>query len=133
MPEIKFLTDKEYKIVRALSDALIPRGGAFPLGAEDLNAAEKVDEFLGYLRPDIRMEIKVMMKILNYSPLFSLKLRTFTRMSLDERIAYIQAWEESRFYSRRAILLALKALVCMAFYADPKVEEILGYSVGCVK
>lgn len=133
MPKIKFLTEKEYKIVRALAEALIPSGGAFPLGAEDLNAAEKVDALLHYLRTDLRTEIKVMMKFLNYSPLFSLRFSTFSRMSLEERIAYLQIWEESRFYFRRAILLALKALVCMAFYADPKVEEILGYSAGCVK
>jgi hypothetical protein len=74
-----------------------------------------------------------MMKILQYSPLFSLKFSTFTKMSLDQRIAYLQAWDESRLYFRRAIILALKALVCMAFYGDPKVEEILGYSAGCVK
>lgn len=133
MPELRFLKKTEYEIVRALTEAMIPRGGAFDLGAPDVGVADKVDELLHYFPPDFRFGFRMLMRGIQLSSLFSLRFTRFTRMTLEDRVSFLETMEESWFYPRRAIIVALKALVCLVFYSDPKVEAILGYSIGCVK
>lgn len=133
MPNLKFLRPKEYEILRAMAEAMIPHGGAFEPGADDVGVAEQIDGLLRYLQPDFRFGLRMLLRFLQISPVFSMKFTTFTRMSLEDRIAYIQKWEDGRFYPRRTIILLLKALVCLVFYSDPRVEASLGYSTGCVK
>ncbi len=132
MPELRFLTPAEFEVLRAVADAMVPRGGAFALGAEDVGVAEAIDGLLHYFPADLRVGFRRVLWFVRISPLLSLKFTTFTGMSPEERTAYLRGWEESRFYPRRIVITMIKLLVTMVFYADPRVEKILGYSTGCV-
>ena len=54
----------------------------------------------------------------------------FVSLARDERVRYLRAWDESRLYLRRAMLLLLKTVVTMVYGSLPEVQRAIGYAPG---
>lgn len=119
-------------MLRAVADALIPRGGAFPLGADDVDVVEILDRYLARMAPATRTQIRALLRAWEAAPLASRHLRPFSRLSPAARATWVAGSQATHAPWRRIPLLLLKTLCLTAFCADARVEAALGYTHGCL-
>ena len=126
------LSDAELRVLRAVAEALIPSGGAFPLGAGDVGTAERAGRWLAGMAPETERQVRLLLRAWDAAPLASRHLRRFSRLAPAAREAWVARALASRLPWRRIPLLLLKTLCLSAFCADPRVEAALGYVHGCL-
>lgn len=130
--KLMVLTPRQYKILSTITDRLSPRGGAFALGALDMDVAESVDRLMSNLDRTIQMGLKMLLLLIEYSTfIFTRKFKRFTRLSPEDQDRYLKGWENSRFYLRRLPFFVLKMLCLLIFYSDERVEKDVGYEPVC--
>ncbi len=130
--KLMVLSPRQYKILSVFSDRLIPRGGAFSLGALDVGVAEDIDRMVSNLDQTIQMGLKMFILLFEYSTFFfTRKFKRFTRLSPEDQESYLKGWESSRFYLRRLPFFLLKLLCLSIFYSDERVGKDVGYEPTC--
>ena len=128
VPGLACLSDHEYRTLAALAQALFPRGGAFELGADDLDMARGFDTFLHDEPAWNQGDLKRALFLMEIGPvIFEGRLRTFSNLTPDERVAHFEAWTLSDMQLRRQVALAFRRFLSLAFYDQPKVWEHIGY------
>ena len=126
------LTSKQLATLRALASAIIPRGGAFALGADDVDTAERLADYLSRFPAPARRVLLFLVTAWEYLPMLSRYGRPFSRLTPFEREAFLRDAEESRLPPRRLAAFWLKTLCLMAFTSDPQVSQALGYTGACL-
>lgn len=129
--ELKVLDRKLYVITQAIADTIIPSGGAFQLGARDVDAVLLFDNYIDQLGKLPLKLIKTVIYLFEYAPMLT-RFKRFTKMNPEQRLRYLQSWENSRFASERNILVMLKMLILMPFYSDDAVANAINYHPGCL-
>ena len=116
-------------VLRALAEAMVPSGGPFPEGACELGTAQNIDAFVAGTSPAASRALAFALRLLEWFPFFisPLRMRRFTRLSIDERAGLLDAWERSRLRPLRQLIHSLKLLVMTNFYSRPEIERRLGY------
>lgn len=129
---LKTFSDKEFHILKHAAMAIIPRGGAFKIGAEDVQPEVFIDEYFHDFPGLVRKGIKLLLILFEHSPiLFEGTLKTFTMLRDDDKEAYLRGWEESKSLYKRKAFGFLKGIVCVGFYSDPRVLKEIGYEYPC--
>jgi len=118
--------------LRALASAFIPRGGPFPLGAGDVDAAGRLAGYLSRFPGRVRRALLLLITAWEYLPLLSRYRRPFSRLTPSERESFFRESEASRLPPRRLAALWLKTLCLMAFTSDPRVSEAVGFTGSCL-
>jgi choline dehydrogenase-like flavoprotein len=118
--------------LRALASAVIPRGGPFPLGAVDVDAASRLAGYLSRFPGRVRRALLLLLTAWEYLPLLSRYRRPFSRLTPSERESFLRESEASRLPPRRLAALWLKTLCLMAFTSDPRVSEAVGFTGSCL-
>jgi choline dehydrogenase-like flavoprotein len=126
------LSESEIRTLRAVADALIPAGGPFPLGAEDVGTGDRLAASLSGMPPALRRQLRLLVRAWNAGPLASRHLRRFTRLTPAARAEWLASCQASRAPWKRIPLALLKTLCLSAFCADPRVEAALGYGHHCL-
>jgi choline dehydrogenase-like flavoprotein len=121
------LTPARRSTLVALSDGILPRGGALEPGAVDVNVAGQLEDYLDRCSPGTRRTVNLMLTAFNLSSLASRHARPFRRLSRERREAYLVECETSRIRQRRETLIALKALILMFFCSDDRIKPLIGY------
>ena len=130
--KLMVLTPRQYKILSTITDRLSPRGGAFALGALDMDVAESVDRLMGNLDRTMQTGLKMLLFLIEYSTfIFTRKFKRFTRLSPEDQDSYLKGWQNSRFYLRRLSFFVLKMLCLLIFYSDERIEKDVGYEPVC--
>ena len=113
--------------LHALCETIAPSGGAFPDHALSVDLASRVRESAAAGRKG--RAVAAMLWLLELSPpvLRPRCLSLFSRLPLSDRIAVLEAWENSGLWPLRAGMQFLKLLVTGAFYSHPSVQRSLGY------
>ncbi len=129
--ELKVLNQRLYEITQAIADAIVPQGGAFEIGAKDIDTALIFDHYIDRMSKLQLKFIKYIIYMFEYSPMFT-KLKRFTKMSSNERLDYLKGWENSKLSSKRQILIMMKLLLMMCFYSNKAAQDAIGYheSIG---
>ncbi|MBI2058606.1 MAG: hypothetical protein HYT87_02430 [Nitrospirae bacterium] len=129
------LSPFERRLIIAFAEAAIPKGERLKISVADIREPwlAKFEELLSSMPSEQRAGLRSLLRLIEVSPfLFSLRLSRFTRMSLDDREAFLSSWESSRWLGRRLYLLMLKAVVGMCFCSMDEVERELGYDRMCL-
>lgn len=127
---LRVLTAQEHRTFEALTEALFPAGGAFPLGARSLGLGRTFDGFLEGEDEDRRQDLRIALLLLEFGPLlFDHHLVTFSNMTPDERLAHFESWATSDDLVRRQIALALRKFSSIVFYDTPEVWPEIGYTL----
>jgi choline dehydrogenase-like flavoprotein len=121
------LTPARRSTLVALTDGILPRGGALEPGAIDVNVAGQMEDYLDRCSPGTRRTVNLMLTAFNLSSLASRHVRPFRRLSREAREAYLVECETSRIRQRRETLIALKALILMFFCSDDRIKPLIGY------
>lgn len=74
----------------------------------------------------------VFLSILEFVPLVLGHFRTFSRLSIRERVRLLRAWGNSSNNRLRMPFLGIKAMLGMAIASLPPVEESVGYRRECL-
>jgi len=122
----------ELATLAAVADALIPRGGAFPLGAADVGVAGRLNHYLGDFSPATQRQIRWLLAAWELSPLLSRHLKPFSHLSASERAAYVEEAAHSRYPWRHIPIGLLKQLCGVAYGAAPEVEAAFGFTHSCL-
>jgi hypothetical protein len=130
MTDLKILRGKKGRILTAIMNAIIPRGGAYGPGAADYDLLPRAEAFILSMNPLFRMGIPYLLRYIEYSSLFSTGTR-FTRLSEEAASDYMEGFDESRLYYKRGIVLALKMIAMLAFYDIDENAELIGYCHWC--
>ncbi len=124
------LRGRRGKILRAIMEAIIPRGGAFEASPADYDLIPKAEEFLSRFDALSRNAIPLLFYYVQFSSLPRTG-RFFTTLSPERAGQLLGAMEESPFYYRRAIVMLLKVITTLAFFDIDEVAAEIGYSHGC--
>jgi hypothetical protein len=125
---LRCLTTHEYRTLARLAEALYPRGGAFELGAADLDLARDVDAFLADAAHWDRHDVKRALVLLEFGPVvFDHRLVTFSHLSEDERRAHFESWMTGASDARRQAATAFRAILALRFYDRPQAWAAIGY------
>jgi len=128
--EKRMLTDGDAAVLRAVMNAIIPRGGAFEQGAADCDLLPRANEMLTRYDPGIRALFPLMLKYIQYGALLRTG-RLFTSLDEARGADLLAAMERSPFFYRRTIILLMKLLTMLSFYEDDEMSRLTGYEHGC--
>ncbi len=124
---LRALTDQEYRTLSQLARALFPEGGGFPVGASTVDLARAFDAFLADEPDWNREDLGRALFLLEYGPVvFERRLRTFSRLSPEERLAHFESWAEGGPL-RRQVATAFRKFLSLVFYDTPAVWPHIGY------
>jgi len=129
--ELKVFDQKLYKIMKAIGETIIPPGGPFDVDPQVVDPVLLFDNYLDGMSKLQLKGIKFVIYTIEYAPLIT-RLKKFTNMSSEQRLKYLQGWENSRFFSKRSILLLIKMLFLMTFYSDDVVARTINYHPECL-
>lgn len=127
VPALRALGAREYRTLAQLARALFPQGGAFPVGAEDVDLARAFDAFLADEPEWNRRDLSRALLLLELGPvLFEGRLRTFSRLPPAEALAHFERWSEGG-ETRRQVATAFRKFLALVFYDTPAVWPHIGY------
>jgi choline dehydrogenase-like flavoprotein len=124
------LTARQVSTLAALADTFFPPGGAFPLGASDVNVAGRLNHHLAAFAPARRRQIGWLLTAWEYASVWRYR-KPFTQLSGAERLECVEAARKGPLWQSFPVRV-LQQLVGFAFGAAPEVEAALGFTHGCV-
>ena len=116
--------------LRAVLDALVPRGGAFPTGAADTDLDAALARYFASLHPLGPVGLRLLLLAIEYGAVVFERTRPFSQLDPAARERALAAWETSRLGPRRQLLASVKLLALMHFYERPEVWTAIGYDDG---
>jgi len=126
-PALKALTPAQYAVLGAVADTMIPHGGAFDLGARDVDLARRVDEYLPRLHPDVVTGIRGALGFVEQqAPPMAKKAAPFTALGEADRAAVFSAMLAAGGVPASAFL-GLKYICCTYFYTMDVTWKYTGY------
>ena len=106
----------------------IPRGGAFALGAADVDVAGAVDRWLEGADPLLVADLQRGLALLEWGPLLQGRaLRPLSWLSREDADAWLASLPSSRFAFARDLHRALTDLCLLGFYSTPAAWIAVGY------
>jgi hypothetical protein len=122
-----FLTPRRRRALEALAARIVPEA-AFRRSPDLPPVSARVETFLSETRPDLARGFAQLLLFFEYATFFfTLRFRRFSALPPEAQDRYLAGFERSRFYWRRALILAVKVVLMVLFYEDPAVEAALGY------
>ncbi len=122
-----------YKIFVSVSDTYIPQGGAFDLGAIDIDLARRIDFFLAKNDPAVVQGVSGALQFIEYKSAEIIGEKgVFSSLSAKKRTKIIQTLSETSGMGVQ-IYAALRGLCMFFFYTDEKSWQSIGYQGPLVK
>jgi hypothetical protein len=126
--DLRALDPGEWELLGIVADTLIPRGGAFELGARDVDLATRIDAFLAEESVAVLRGLSTALLLIEWgSPLASGRIARFSRLGQGERAACIDALCRSRVGLLREVYAGVKQLCFFTFYAVDASWSAVGY------
>ena len=126
--DLRVLDPGEWALLEVVADTFIPSGGAFELGARDVDLAHRIDAHLAEESAEVQRGLASALRLVEWgSPLVCGRAARFSRLGPDERAACIDALCHSRIGLLRDVQAGLKQLCFFLFYAIDAVWPALGY------
>ena len=121
--DLRSLTDAEYATVRAAAEALL-LGGA---DVDPAGIAQRIDYELWAVGGAIQEDMRTVLQLLERLTFLGGRVRRFSELEPEERLAYLHTWRDSRFNLRRASFNAVKSFVYFFAYSDPATWAMTGF------
>ena len=129
-PQISPFSRGEEAILAAAGQALMPQGGVYPLGYEDLQEPSLADarRMCAAVVPPFLFLIRTTLHILDAAPfVLTFRFRTFRRLAPEERARFLESIENSKFMLPRMIAMLVKMFVIVPLFNQPEAAESIGY------
>jgi len=121
---------REAAFLDAVAETTFPAGGSIPISGRMADVAGRIDGMLAALPGRQRGLIRALFMLVEQATLFfpapgAGGFRRFSALNGEQRDAVLHGWLESRFFSRRLVFGALRALLTMAYLEHPAVARHL--------
>lgn len=127
VPPLVFLSPEQYVTLDAVTDTMIPRGGAFDLGARDVGLAARIDGQLPRLDPAVALGFRgALVFVEQQSPLLAGKASPFSGLSEEDRTAVCSAMLQAGGLPA-SVFLAMKFFSLSYFYTLDVTWQYTGY------
>ena len=124
---LKFLTPDQFAALEAVTDTMIPRGGAFEIGARDVVLAARIDSHLPMLDPAVAQGFRgALVFVEQQAPLLAGKSAPFSGLSEADRTAVCSAMLQAGGLPG-GIFLAMKSFSLTYFYTLDATWKYTGY------
>jgi len=126
---LRMLAPWQYAVVRHVARRMLAadRSEGVP-SADDVGVAEFVDGYLVDMRPALRRDLLWFLRFVEQlAPFGSASLHRFTELAPADQDEVLSALEASHIDLLRVGFQALKSLIMMGYYRDPRTFAILGY------
>ncbi|MEI8254935.1 MAG: hypothetical protein WCJ30_04605 [Deltaproteobacteria bacterium] len=128
VPGMRQLSDREYRTLAALAEAMFPHGGPFVFSAYSVDLARAFDRYLVDEPDYVRTDLSRALFLLEWGPVIDRKhARTFSRLREEQRLAFFRGWAEGEDETRRQVSVAFRKFLSMVFYDNPGVWPAIGY------
>jgi hypothetical protein len=132
--DLRVLDAAQWSVLDVVADTFVPRGGAFPLGARDVDLARRIDSLLVGEPPAVlRGLVAALFAIEWAAPLATGRFARFSRLDAEARTAAVEALCRSRVALLRDVYAGLKQLCSFSFYAIDASWAATGYDGPWVK
>lgn len=120
------LSPREQATLAAAADAFFPPDGPIPVSGTDAGAVRYFDAYLRRAPHTQRLLTRLLFAFTEYSPLwFGPVRRRFSRLSLQQRISFLDTAFTSSIYFRRVTFISLRTLMTMAYLSNREVARHL--------
>jgi Gluconate 2-dehydrogenase subunit 3 len=127
--KLQVLAPWQYVVLRAVARRMVAPDRPDAPSPDDVGVAEFVDAYLVEMRPAVRRDFLRMLRFTEQlAPLGSGLLGRFSDLSADDQDGVLARLESSRIGQLRAGFQALKSLVMMGYYRDPRTFRMLQYA-----
>lgn len=124
---LRVLSAGDFRVLTAVADSVVPRGGAFATGAADVDVARRIDALLAPADPRLLRGLRAGLALVEYAGgLLAGRPGRFSRLSAGDREAVLAALPH-RFGLAREAYAGLRALCLFAFYSADESWPALGY------
>lgn len=126
------LNPRDRQALAAIAEALIPRGGAFPLGAPDVDVPALLERELVTLAPTLQQQVRWLIRLWEWGNTLRPPFRRFSHLPLEERIERVASFYQSHHLMPRLLVEAFKQLCGFAYAAAPQVSRELKADGSCL-
>lgn len=122
------LTKRDEKVIRALSQTLLTRGGGVPQDAVDAGVVERIDTWMATLNRVETLKIRGLFHMFNlwYAVHAFSPTARFVRAPREQRAAYLATWEHSDMYARRLAFQGIRQIISIAYMEHTGVRRDMG-------
>ena len=125
---MRVLTQRDEKVLRALSQCLLSRGGAVVEDAVDAGVVERIDLWMSNLSQTERMKMRGLFHLFDmWFAIHSFNpFGRFVKASRDQQSMYLSTWEQSDLYARRLAFQGLRQIISIAYMEHTGVRRGIG-------
>ena len=128
VPDLRCLSDQEFRTLCAMARTHVPSGGPFEAGADQVGLARAFDRYLADEPAEHVRDVRRALWLVEYGPvLFDRRLQTFSHLPPDAQLAHWQAWGQSGVLLRRQVWWGFARFFGLLFYDQPSVWPHIGY------
>ncbi len=122
------LTAEQYRTFAAIARTHLPRGGAFPPGADDFDLARMFDGYLADQPTTDRHDAGLAINLVEFGPLlFDHHAVTFSNLPPDAQLAHWSGWGTAQQQTRREIFWSFSRFLGLTFYDHEAVWPHIHY------
>jgi hypothetical protein len=128
--ELLCLDIKEFSILTAVAERLLPGTNGFPSSSE-LNVALKIDALLHRAHQGLAGEIKLLLLLIENGAIgliFHGNHTPFTQLSPSNQDVILADWKNSSIPLRRTTFKALNSLCAATYYSTERACSLIGYN-----
>jgi len=126
VPQLEYLSPGSAAILRAVIQAIRPRGHGFdqPIDEEVL---VEIDRTIPFMPRSLQLLFPLGLRLLEWGPLaFTGRPTRLSRLPREQALALCERWLHSSIGPVRMLMLGVRALVYLAFFQHPSVLEAMG-------
>ena len=125
---LRALSAKEAIVLGAIARRMVAPDERGAPSTDEMDAVRAADEYVAGLPEDLSSDLKALLHLVEHAPIvLSLRPSRFTRLDAAAQDAVLDGWATSRLAVRRQGFTALKSLVMLAYYGDPRSFSIPGW------
>ena len=129
-PGAQVLSKSEQEIVSAVAEAMFPQG-FFPVSGAAISIVERFDLLLReHLDAIQRRGVRYLLRLLNTQS-YAQHQQDLSSLDTIKVTALLQGWDHEHAGVQAMAMEALKALLAMAYFAEPAVLTGTGWTLGC--
>ena len=118
------LSRAEACFLDAAAEAMFPDGGAIPLSGIEANLPRYIDRYFATLFSRKKFQIRLLFLLFEHATLIfpapgRFGWRRFSSLNLEQRVEVFHAWRGSRWFLRRVLFTALRAVMTMGYIGHP--------------
>jgi|CXWL01.1.fsa_nt_gi hypothetical protein len=126
---LKVLSPRQYAVLHAFAECMLPAAGKFP-SVHELRIAYEGDKILAMVDVTTQKELTALLELFENAlanAIFGQRFQPFTQLSVEERERVALEWRDSALAVRRTGFRALRGLVMAAYYGNPATFAAVGY------